>query len=203
MKKLFLGYYNKSVILTYIGAISAVIGMAFSLSGKMKYALICLIVCGVSDLFDGMIARRCKRTDEEKEFGIQIDSLNDMVSFALFPVIISLSMGFDAWYYIAVYSFYVLASITRLGFFNVSASIESETKFYTGLPVTFASLIVVCMFIIGKITGIGNILIPISIFVMGLLFILKIKIMKPRGIAYIFLGLLAIALLIAVILIGE
>ncbi|MBQ7958308.1 MAG: CDP-alcohol phosphatidyltransferase family protein [Oscillospiraceae bacterium] len=118
MKKLFLGYYNKSVILTYIGTISAVIGMALSFSGKIKYALICLIVCGVSDLFDGMIARRCKRTDEEKEFGIQIDSLNDMVSFALFPVIISVSMGFNAWYYIAVYSFYVVASITRLGFFQ-------------------------------------------------------------------------------------
>ena len=97
MKKLFLGYYNKSVILTYIGAISAVIGMSLSFSGKMKYALICLIVCGVSDLFDGMIARRCKRTDEEKEFGIEIDSLTDMVSFALLPVIISLSMGFNVW----------------------------------------------------------------------------------------------------------
>ena len=59
MKKLFLGYYNKSVILTYIGAISAVTGMAFSFSGKIKYTLICLLVCGVSDLFDGMIARRC------------------------------------------------------------------------------------------------------------------------------------------------
>ena len=67
---MFLGYYNKSVILTYIGAAAAVLGMALALSGKMKYAVLCLIVCGVADLFDGMIARRCKRTEEEKEFGI-------------------------------------------------------------------------------------------------------------------------------------
>ena len=203
MKKLFLGYYNKSVILTYIGAVSAVMGMAFSLSGKMTPAVLCLIVCGVADLFDGMMARRCKRTDDEKSFGIQIDSLTDMVSFALFPVIISFSMGNREWYHIAVCSFYVIAAVTRLGFFNVSADTETETKTYAGLPVTFASLIVVSAFIIGKIFSIAEILIPICLFVTGILFILKIKIAKPRGIAYVLLGLLAIALAVAVILIGE
>ncbi len=201
--KLFLGYYNKSVILTYIGAISAVLGMAFSFSGKMTGAVLCLIVCGVSDLFDGMIARRCKRTDEEKEFGIQIDSLTDMVSFAVFPVVLCFALGNTRWYHIAICSFYVIAAITRLGFFNVSASISETTAFYTGLPVTFASLIVVTAFLIGKLFDITNLILPISLFVTAVLFILKIKIKKPRGIAYVFLGLLAIALALAVILIGE
>lgn len=201
--KLFLGYYNKSVILTYVGAISAVLGMVFSFSGKMTFAVLCLIVCGVSDLFDGMIARRCKRTDEEKEFGIQIDSLTDMVSFAVFPVVLSIASGNTRWYHIAIYSFYVIAAITRLGYFNVSASVSEPTAFYTGLPVTFASLIVVTAFLIGKIFGITNLILPICLLIAAVLFILKIKIAKPRGIAYAFLGLLAIALAVAVILIGE
>jgi len=201
--KFFLGYYNKSVILTYIGAISAVLGISFSFSGTMTYAVLCLIVCGVSDLFDGMIARRCKRTDEEKEFGIQIDSLTDMVSFAVFPVVISFSLGNTQWYHMAICSFYVLAAITRLGFFNVSASVSEKTVFYTGLPVTFASLIVVTAFLIGKFFDITEIILPISLFITAVLFILKIKITKPRGIAYVFLGLLAIALAVLVVLIGE
>ena len=91
--KCFLGYYNKSVILTYAGAAAAVAGMGLACSGKIKAAVLCLIFCGVADLFDGMIARRCKRTDEEKEFGIQIDSLTDMASFALFPPVISYAVG--------------------------------------------------------------------------------------------------------------
>ena len=200
--KMFLGYYNKSVILTYIGAAAAVLGMALALSGKMKYAVLCLIVCGVADLFDGMIARRCKRTEEEKEFGIQIDSLTDMVSFAVFPVVISFAMGNTSWYHIAITVFYVLAAITRLGFFNVSASISSETKFYTGLPVTFASLIIVSAFIAGSILSITEIIMPVCLFVTAVLFILKIKIAKPKGIAYLLLGLLAIALAVAVIFVG-
>lgn len=201
--KLFLGYYNKSVILTYIGAAAAVLGMALSFVGKMKYAILCLIVCGVADLFDGMIARRCKRTDEEKEFGIQIDSLTDMVSFAVFPVVISFAMGNTQWYHILICVLYVLAAITRLGFFNVSTSVSAETKFYTGLPVTFASLIVVAGFIIGKLFGIAGVIMPVSLFVTAVLFIVKIKIAKPKGIAYAFLGLLAVALAVAVILVGE
>lgn len=201
--KLFLGYYNKSVILTYVGAISAVSGIAFSFSGKMTYAVLCLVICGVSDLFDGMIARRCKRTDEEKEFGIQIDSLTDMVSFAVFPIVISIALGNTQWYHMAICSFYVIAAITRLGFFNVSASVTEKTTFYTGLPVTFASLIIVAAFLVGEIFGITKLILPASLLVTAILFILKIKIAKPRGLAYVFLGLLAIALAVAVILIGE
>ncbi len=200
--KMILGYYNKSVILTYIGAASAVLGMALAFSGKMKYAMLCLIVCGVADLFDGMIARRCKRTEEEKEFGIQIDSLTDMVSFALFPVVILFAMGNTQWYHIAISVFYVIAAITRLGFFNVSTSASSETKLYIGLPVTFASLIVVSVFILGKIFSITEIILPLCLLITAFLFIIKIKIAKPKGVAYVLLGLLAIALAIAVIFIG-
>lgn len=201
--KMLLGYYNKSVILTYIGATSAVLGMALSFTENIKYAILCLIVCGVADLFDGMIARRCKRTEEEKEFGIQIDSLTDMVSFAVFPVVLSFSMGNTEWYHIIISSFYVISAITRLGFFNVSTSTTTETKFYTGLPVTFASLIIVSAFIIGKLFSITSIIIPISLLATAVLFILKIKIAKPKGIAYAFLGLLAIILAVIVILIGA
>lgn len=197
--KIFLGYYNKSVILTYIGAAAAVLGMALAFSGKMKYAILCLIVCGVADLFDGMIARKCKRTEEEKEFGIQIDSLADMVSFAIFPVVINFAMDNTSWYHIAISAFYVIAAITRLGFFNVSTSTSSETKFYTGLPVTYASLIVVFAFIVGNILSITKIIMSASLFVTAVLFILKIKIAKPKGIAYLLFGLLAIVFAIAVI----
>lgn len=196
--KCFLGYYNKSVILTYAGAAAAVAGMGLAFSGKIKEAVLCLIFCGVADLFDGMLARRCKRTDEEKEFGIQIDSLTDMASFALFPPVISFAVGNTGIISVLINAFYVIACITRLGFFNVSTSVGAETKFYTGLPATFASLIVVSAYIIGKITGLFSVIIPTVLLVTGFLFILKIKIAKPRGKAYIFLGLLAIALAVTV-----
>ena len=201
MKNL-IGFYNKSVILTYVGAVAAVAGIALSFWGNVKFAILCLIVCGIADLFDGMVARRCKRTEEEKEFGIQIDSLTDMVSFAIFPVVISFALGNTSWYHILVCSVYVLAAITRLGYFNVVTASVDGAKCYVGLPVTFASLIVVLSYVVGRLLNITEYLVFASLVVMSLLFVLRFKFRKPNGIAYVLIGLFAIAMTVAVILIG-
>ena len=149
-----------------------------------------------------MVARRCKRTEEEKEFGIQIDSLTDMVSFAIFPIVISFALGNTSWYHILVCSVYVLAAITRLGYFNVVTASVDGAKCYVGLPVTFASLIVVLSYVVGRLLNITEHLVFASLVVMSLLFVLRFKFRKPNGIAYVLIGLFAIAMTIAVILIG-
>ena len=80
------GKWNKSVILTYAGLILAVLGMFLALTQeKINYAFCCLMVAGICDLFDGMVARRCKRTEEEKKFGIELDSIVDTMSFIALP----------------------------------------------------------------------------------------------------------------------
>lgn len=77
---MFIGVYNLSVVLTYLGLCFSVIGMVLAFLGYVPAAVMCLILSGVSDLFDGTVARACKRTEREKKFGIQIDSLADTVS---------------------------------------------------------------------------------------------------------------------------
>ena len=66
---MFIGKYNKSVIVTYIGACLSIIGIYLTLNENISDAIICLIFAGICDLFDGIIARMCKRDDVEKEFG--------------------------------------------------------------------------------------------------------------------------------------
>ena len=83
-----IGYYNYSVILTYFGLCCAVFGMTMALRGDVRLALLCLMVCGICDMFDGTIARKCKRSEDAKSFGIQIDSLCDLVCFGVFPAIL-------------------------------------------------------------------------------------------------------------------
>ena len=81
-----IGFYNYTVVLTYIGLASAVFGMTQVFGGNYRAALLCLIVCGTCDMFDGKIARAKKdRTKQEKVFGIQIDSLCDLICFGMFP----------------------------------------------------------------------------------------------------------------------
>lgn len=164
-----IGFYDYTVILTYLSILSAGTGIVVSLSGQGHPYIGCLflLICGLCDAFDGKVARTKKnRTEMEKNFGIQIDSLADVVSFGVLPACIgaamlwrseSLTWLFDgdhrAWYVFAlkglffgILVLYILAAMIRLAFFNVDEEIRSRTeggvrKYYTGLPVTTAALI--------------------------------------------------------------
>ena len=194
---MFIGKYNKSLIITYIGVAFALIGMNFSLQGNIRYSMICLVIAGVCDLFDGKVARMCKRTEEEKLFGIEIDSLADMVGFVVFPCIIGYSLGLNEWYNILGYILLVLAGITRLGFFNISVSSTNTNEpvsSYKGLPVTSTSIIfplvwVVCEFLL-KINF--SIVFPYMTYIIALLFILNFSIPKFKGKAYVVLAIVAL-----------
>ena len=98
-----IGYYNYTVILTYMSLLSALFGTHLAFQGNTVGALTCLLLCGAFDSFDGMVARTKKgRTEEEKKFGIQIDSLADMFSFGIFPAIIGYTMGLNTWLWFAL-----------------------------------------------------------------------------------------------------
>ena len=100
---MFIGYYGLSVVLTYIGLAFSVVGMAMAFQGNISIAVMCLILSGICDMFDGTIARACKRSDDEKKFGIQIDSLVDTVSFGIFPIVLGICMGFTSRINIIIY----------------------------------------------------------------------------------------------------
>ena len=140
---MFIGKWNRSVIITYIGLGFAILGMYFAIiEDKAVYALICLVIAGICDMFDGKVARRCKRNEEEIAFGIELDSLVDVVCFVVLPIIIYLSLGFTAWYNIVSYIFLAICGIARLGYFNVCTATKDgkAVKYYEGLPITCAAI---------------------------------------------------------------
>ena len=67
-----IGVYDYTVIATYAALIVSVQGIFASASGRPEVGLLCLMICGMIDTFDGKIARSKKdRTEEGKLFGIQ------------------------------------------------------------------------------------------------------------------------------------
>ena len=80
-----IGYYNYTVILTYIGTLFGFAGITYIWNGNLKMALFCLMCAGLCDMFDGRIASTMKRTKPEKRFSVQIDSLSDLVCFGILP----------------------------------------------------------------------------------------------------------------------
>jgi CDP-diacylglycerol--serine O-phosphatidyltransferase len=158
---------------------------------------------GICDLFDGTIARKCKRTEKEKLYGIELDSLIDVFDFIAFPVVICLKLVDFKLYYIPVLILYSIFGIARLAFFNIdTASPDGPIKYYLGLPVTYVALIFPLCFVISFFNkNIFDIIYIIAMLVVGILFILKLNVPKPKLIGSIGLLLLAIVLTILFILI--
>ncbi len=146
MKK-FIGFYDYTVILTYLSLVSAVLGISFASHGHFTAAILCLLGSGVCDAFDGMVARTKKnRSEDEKNFGIQLDSLCDVVSFGVFPAFLCYCMGVNGVFGYICVCLFALCALIRLAFFNVLEAKRQQVedgcnKFYRGLPVTSISII--------------------------------------------------------------
>lgn len=180
-----IGFYSYTVILTYIGLASAIFGMMQALNGQILTAVICLMVSGVCDMFDGKVARTKKnRTDGEKRFGIQIDSLCDLVCFGVFPAVIGYAIGIRSFFGMIYLVVYVLAAVIRLAYFNVmEEQRQNETdecrKYYQGLPVTTVAIIIPVVFLSqGFFRGKFILIYEIVMVVVAFLFILDFRVKK-------------------------
>lgn len=202
---MFIGKYNASVILTYVGVALAIVGMWFALEGSSYHAMICLVLAGVCDLFDGTAARLFKRDEKELAFGREIDSLADMVSFIALPAVFAMMLPGRAWLTVPAMILYALAGIIRLAWFNIAGTGESDgERFYHGLPVTYAALIfpilyIPLSFLPGGVTGV---LWPLLYLITAAAFILDIRIRKPDRKQSLMLALLAAIVIIIYLLLG-
>lgn len=183
-----IGFYNYTVILTYIGLASAVTGIYFAMDGKhIIVSVIALLVAGLCDMFDGKIARTRQRTEPEKKFGIQIDSLCDLICFGLLPGAIGWAMGMKEIYHYFILAFFTLAAVIRLAYFNVmeeerQKKTKDVRKTYEGLPVTSVALIMPLIY------GFKNQITDtyfadvyaLVMLVVGIAFITRFKVKKPQ-----------------------
>ena len=175
-----IGFYNYTVWLTFIGMLSSVVGMGFAVQGKIIAAVICLMFSGFCDMFDGIVARTKKnRTDEEKRFGIQLDSLSDIVCFGVLPFVIGVSVGAREWWQIAIMALFALAGLIRLAYYNVTEETrqqqtDEKRKHYLGVPITSSALTVPLLFCFrGLLAGAFPIAYTLLLLVNGALFLLK------------------------------
>ena len=220
-----IGYYNYTVVLTYLSLLSAVSGIVTSLSGDGHpyWGAFFLLISGLCDAFDGKVARLKKeRTEREKAYGVQIDSLSDLLAFGALPCCIGLSLvrvserfhhvslldvsprDFCAsTVFIAVMFFYVLAAMVRLAYFNVLAEErklkgEKGRPYFVGLPVTTAALVFPALLLIPIVKPLDiTIAYHLAMVLVACLFVSNFRLRKPGNkalIAMLIIGAIEFAL---------
>lgn len=201
-----IGFYDYTVILTYLGLASGVTGIFNAIKGNPTVAICCLMLSGFLDMFDGLVARTKKnRTKNEKNFGIQLDSLSDLVCFGVLPTVIGYSIGLTEYYYIPIFVVFVLAALIRLAYFNVTeeerqAMSKEERKEYEGLPVTSVAILIPLIYSFKHYINFDfSIVYAISLVLIAMAFVTKFKLKKLKRdgmILAVIIGIIELVILI-------
>lgn len=139
-------------ICSLAGLLSALLGIYFAFLGNFPAAMIGLLWAVFFDWSDGILARKMKgRTKKQGEFGGQLDSLIDVVSFGICPAVILLSYGnFSPWYIPGAFVI-VAMGVIRLSYFNVFGLVDKST--YWGLALDNNAIILTFLFLFDGLPG--------------------------------------------------
>ena len=142
-------------ICSLAGLFCALLGIYYAIQGVFPAAMIGILWAVVFDWFDGVIARRLAgRTASQRAFGTQLDSLIDVVSFAVCPAIVLLSYGqYSPWFVPGAFAI-LSTGVLRLSYFNVFGLMDEST--YIGLAIDNNGLVLAFVFLLDGLVGRGT-----------------------------------------------
>lgn len=182
MKYFNLNQLTYALLASYSNALLGVFGIIAITLGHVDLAFILLILAALLDAFDGVIARLHVQTVTQQTLGTVADSVADMVSFGVLPIVIFLSITPLNWVTGIVATLYVFAAIHRLSVFTVNAlQTHTATRRFTGLPVVMgAATLAISYALWGSYEWFGSFMTGL-VLILAILFVSKLSIPKPRG----------------------
>jgi len=137
-------------VLTLLALCAGMTAIRFAVNGDFQYAVFAIIAAGVFDGLDGRLARLLKATSQ---FGAELDSLADFISFGVAPAMVLYLWTMAALHSIgwAIVLFYAVCCALRLARFNTQLVTETPpwaANFFSGAPAPAgAGLLMLPMFI--------------------------------------------------------
>tara|TARA_Y100000996_G_C22555671_1_gene655422 strand:- start:2300 stop:2974 length:675 start_codon:yes stop_codon:yes gene_type:complete len=124
--------------------IAGLSSIKFSIQGNWKLSVLMIMLAAFFDFFDGWIARKLKKSSQ---FGAELDSLSDFISFGLAPaLLVNLSLTYQLGRLGWIFSlFFIVCAALRLARFNIE-NIKEQSKTFFGIPSPAAAGIVMIPF---------------------------------------------------------
>ncbi len=137
-------HFNLANLFTMVNITCGLAATYLITQNNFFFAVILAWIGGAFDIFDGKIARKFKLSNE---FGIQLDSFADFLSFVLVPVFLIFQAVYTNlegfWLYTAavVSVYYVISGLRRLIQFNINAEAGEVGKFFVGVPTPLGAIL--------------------------------------------------------------
>ena len=131
-------------ILTLGGVCLGISSIKFSIDGNFSLAVTLILLAAILDALDGRIARLIKGTSE---FGKELDSLTDFVSFGIAPVLILYFWGLNVygklgWAIALIYSVCCVLRLARFNLTKIENHQEWKNNFFEGIPSPAGGLLI-------------------------------------------------------------
>lgn len=138
-------HFNLANMFTFVNITAGLTATYFITQDNFFVAIILAWIGGAFDIFDGKIARKYNLSNE---FGVQLDSFADFLSFVLVPVFLVFQAVYatsfsGVWIIIAsiVSIYYVISGLRRLIHFNINTDAGEVDKFFTGVPTPLGAIL--------------------------------------------------------------
>lgn len=141
MKRKFTGSFVPN-LLTVANLFCGFASIIYSFDGDLKRAAIFVVIGAFFDLFDGVFARLI---GVASEFGGELDSLSDVVSFGVAPSVILYQFHFSSFGEIGIFlaSAPAMLGALRLARFNTQLDSLDDKKYFVGFPIPASAMIII------------------------------------------------------------
>jgi CDP-diacylglycerol--serine O-phosphatidyltransferase len=127
-------------MVTLCGLLCGIFSITLTIMGSYFNAAVAILLAGVFDGLDGKVARLIKGTSD---FGVQLDSLVDVVSFGVAPAMLLFHWQFRQFQEVGIMAAFVFVACgaLRLARFNVQTK-KISNLFFVGLPIPAAAAMI-------------------------------------------------------------
>jgi len=138
-------HFNLANLFTFVNITAGLLATYFITQNNFTLAIILAWIGGAADIFDGKIARKYNLSNE---FGVQLDSFADFLSFVLVPVFLIFQASYAPELHGAelilaaiVSIYYVISGLRRLIQFNINADAGEVENYFTGVPTPLGAIL--------------------------------------------------------------
>jgi len=137
-------HFNLANLVTMANITCGLLATYFITQSHFDYAIILAWMGGAFDIMDGKIARKYHLSNE---FGVQLDSFADFLSFVLVPTFLIFQAVYSSLEGIALITvaigsiYYVISGLRRLIQFNINADAGEVAKYFTGVPTPLGAIL--------------------------------------------------------------
>ena len=126
--------------ITVLAILAGYISILETFYGDFSSAAGFIIFASILDMFDGRIARVMNATSE---FGMEFDSLADLINYGVAPALLFYHLYFIEWGVVGIILSFlpVCCAAIRLARFNIMSDPDIPTRYFIGLPTTIAALV--------------------------------------------------------------